>query len=307
MTFLTLRYSRSKHAIDLTAMKILRLLLFAAALGWCELFCPAATVVRVPSTDASIFSGRPFLMPYPFTMRYQQVFSASAFRGVPSSDLYLSQMTILSDTAVGIDIGQLQVNLSTTPRGVDTLSTNFAENVGPDDTIVFGPGECRIYTDFSAQFQLVFQSPFIYRPGAGNLLIDVRVLEGEHWNQPYSRTLRGQNVPADEVSRAYADDVTAPIARTLDSGGFSTILWFYPVPSLRMYIQPVGSLNYFFIEWPTCPTVFRLQQSPLLGLGANWSSVPGASNDPSASFQSYWFPVGSVPPAFYRLYWNGGP
>src|SRR5258705_9014825 len=85
-----------------------------------------------------------FLGNYPFdgylgSMRYQQVYDASQFSSLPESGGFIQHLILRIDGSYMVGqsasaiISNLQVNLSTTSRGPDSLSPVFAENVGADD------------------------------------------------------------------------------------------------------------------------------------------------------------------------------
>jgi hypothetical protein len=75
----------------------------------------------------------------------------------------------------------VRFDLSTTAAAPGTLSTTFANNVGPDDTVVFnggwtnssalanGPGNTKAF-----DLTLAFTAPFVYDPSKGDLLLDIR-------------------------------------------------------------------------------------------------------------------------------------
>src|SRR2546430_17153111 len=66
------------------------------------------------------------------SLRYQQIYSASLFSNVPPECIYITTLTFSQGyTQQGLTlltITNMQINLATTQRGVDEMSTNFAEN-----------------------------------------------------------------------------------------------------------------------------------------------------------------------------------
>src|SRR5205814_517249 len=76
-------------------------------------------------------------------LRYQQVFDASQFSAFTQAGGWINGMILRADagcfSGTGYSDQSLQLNFSTTPKLPDGLSSTFAENVGTDDTIVFGP------------------------------------------------------------------------------------------------------------------------------------------------------------------------
>lgn len=90
---------------------------------------------------------------------------------------------------VDATIGSLSVSLSNSPNfpnsvGHPLLSTTFANNVGPDNTLVFSgsniavsnPG-CAVSGTTPCAFgpNIVFTTPFLYTPGTGPLLMDLSI------------------------------------------------------------------------------------------------------------------------------------
>ena len=204
----------------------------------------------------------------------------------------------------------MQVNLSTTGKAPDNLSTNFAENVGFDDRVVFGPAQ----HDFLGlggydRLLIPLDRPFHYNPASGNLLLDVRIFDGSGTLDPNYPWLWAQSLASDEVSSVWSSNVTASSAMTMDTTGLFTLFQLSPVPSLTNYTSNAGtSTNFVIIDWPTEPAVFALQHSAQLGPGANWQLVPNAGSGRTASFQRYYFPASSAGASgFYRLAWPLGP
>lgn len=81
---------------------------------------------------------------------------------------------------VNFDISSLNVYLSTSPNTPSTMSTTFANNIGPDNTLVLsgtnivwsdagcsGPGVCPF--DLGASLT----TPFYYNPANGSLLVEL--------------------------------------------------------------------------------------------------------------------------------------
>jgi len=133
--------------------------------------------------NGSTFSDAPSSSLAPFSFggsRYQQVYRADNFVG-PSivGGVWLSNIAFRVDATNGSPIvgtySGIQLNLSTTLRPPDGLSSIFAENVGLDDTAVLGPTNVSVIAGSS--FDLIFSlsRPFFYVPANGNLLLDIRM------------------------------------------------------------------------------------------------------------------------------------
>jgi hypothetical protein len=143
-------------------------------------------------------------------MRYQQVFDAGQFSRLTPGGGLINRIAFRGHgpgTPFTGTVPQLQVNLSTTSKSPDNLSSTFAENVGPDDTQVFsGPLQTAVtFTGNPTNFEVVinFTTPFNYDPAKGNLLLDVRNAQGGVEVPPLDQELDGTNATGDSVSRVY--------------------------------------------------------------------------------------------------------
>ena len=169
-------------------------------------FVARADVLVTPNnmatSDATLGSG----MLRAATYREQSIYGAVHF---PSDiALVITELRFRPDRSSGnafsTTIENIQVNLSTTTRNPDGLSFTFANNVGPDDTVVFsGPLTCS--SRFNGppsgpkEFDIVIPltTPFLYDPAAGNLLLEVRNFSGSSVASPLS----GQGISGDAASR----------------------------------------------------------------------------------------------------------
>ncbi|HEY7388923.1 MAG TPA: PEP-CTERM sorting domain-containing protein [Bryobacteraceae bacterium] len=157
----------------------------------CVLLLPCARLAHadvavVPNAQATMEGNDNNFGPFfDNSVRYQQVYSASQF---PTGPVTITGIAFrpdgsVTDSSLIIRFDSVRFDLSTTSSTPGTLSTQFANNVGPDDSTVFNsfvfvhapvtgpPGGPK---DFTVTFAL---SPFIYNPSAGNLLLDVRAFE----------------------------------------------------------------------------------------------------------------------------------
>ena len=164
-----------------------------------------ANVVVAPNNlaaaDATFGSGILVAANY----REQQVYGASHFSGLPG--LWITEIRYRPDrthgAAFSTTIANIQINMSTTTRGAESLSSTFANNTGPNDTVVFS-GPLSISSTFTGppagpkNFDIIIplQTPFLYDPAAGNLLVDVRNFSGGA-----ATGLSGQAVAGDAASR----------------------------------------------------------------------------------------------------------
>src|SRR2546422_857568 len=104
------------------------------------------------------------------TIRYQQVYGASEFLGVVPFGGNITAILFREDAVFGQPFStvlpNIEIRLSTTTRGPDALSSNFSENRGSDETVVFGPGPASLFVG-----GVNLAPRFLYNPQAGNLLM----------------------------------------------------------------------------------------------------------------------------------------
>jgi hypothetical protein len=204
---------------------------------------PGATVV-VPNSLATVEGNINNINPFSLAthsitdVRYQQVYDASEFSAL-GSQAYITAITFRPDATAGqkfasTTLSDIQINLATTSAGVDALSDTFADNPGSDDTVVVPRGALSISSDFTGpaggpkDFDVVipFDTPFLYTPANGNLLLDVRNYASEA-----STFFDAVDVDVDAVSRQFnANEVGAAQADANDSYGLVTQFTWEPVP-----------------------------------------------------------------------------
>lgn len=149
-----------------------------------------ADVVVAPNANESVAGGGDNRFPFLVDpgMRYQQVFDASQFASLAGPQ-YITQFAlrngIFVSTAFSATIADIVIRLSTTDAAPDALSTTFADNLGADATVVYdgsltisstdaaGPGNTKVFDVI-----VTLETPFLYDPGLGNLLLDVQNISG---------------------------------------------------------------------------------------------------------------------------------
>jgi predicted aconitase with swiveling domain len=161
-------------------------------------------------------------------IRNQQVYGSIEF---PQQRMLIQQLRFRPDAAFGsafsTTIANIRVNLSTTQRNPSSLSSTFSENVGPDDVIVF-EGPSSVSSQFAGPpsgpkaFDIVvpLSQPFLYDPGSGNLVIDIRNFSGST-----ASPVSGQTGP-DSASRVIGS--TAEATGTVDVGADAIQIVFSP-------------------------------------------------------------------------------
>lgn len=171
----------------------------------------SAQLVTVPSAaEGNLNNIFPFA--YNSTLRYQQVYDSSLFSAVTGS-APISQLAFRPDGTLAPSksfSSMVNIRLSTTSLDEDGLNSLFANNSGPDETVVFSgtlPWNSG-YSGTPGPFSLVIPLtvPFVYTPAAGNLLLDVTVT-GFSGTGGYP--LDAVFTPGDGVSRLYFLNATS--------------------------------------------------------------------------------------------------
>jgi hypothetical protein len=146
-------------------------ILLAGTLLGCRL-ASATVTFYVPPEGAQ--EGNSSLGPFSDSSRLQQVYAHEAFPIIGSDSAFsIRMLTFRFDRFGTVNAPSLsvEVHLSTTSRNPDGLSTVFSENIGPDETTVFGPSSPSLHPIYVG---IPLERPFFYNPAAGNLLLDIR-------------------------------------------------------------------------------------------------------------------------------------
>jgi hypothetical protein len=158
---------------------------------------------------------------FPVAQRVQQVYASSEFSNSPILITAIYWRPSINDGfPFRTVVSNIQVNLSTTSKQPDQLSSVFAENVGLDDQIVFA-GPLKLSSRFrdaaggTKKFDMMLrlQHPFYYDPAQGNLLVDIHNFQG---STASFTDANGQN--NDGGSRVIALDPNAATASFADTG-----------------------------------------------------------------------------------------
>lgn len=189
----------------------------------------------------------------PFTsssFRFQQVYASSQF---PSGG-FISRIAFRIDggstnnVQMGFDGSSLV--LSTTARGVDSLSPVFAENRGADAVTVrtagasFGgfPPAPGTTAAFDAIF--TFQTPFFYNPAQGNLLVELAGSGGQAF---FPGAMDAQFSSGDSVSWVVAQSTFASSGAPSSLGLATRFdIAAVPEPSTWALLVLGGTLALFF-------------------------------------------------------------
>ena len=250
----------------------------------CLAFATSADVVVAPndlSTNDAVF-GSGVLRAANY--REQAVYAATHF---PSDiGLVITELRFRPDyfygTPFDTTIEGIQVNLSTATAGPDALSTTFANNVGPDDTVVFS-GALACSSQFAGplngpkDFDIVIPltTPFLYNPAAGNLLVEIRNFSGSLVASPLS----GQALLTDGASRL-GGDLSSPTGGP-DTGAEALQVVYTPTnqppvppkPLLLVrgpYLQD-GTRTNIVVRWRTSQSTNGFVQFGLSDASLTWA------------------------------------
>jgi len=120
------------------------------------------------------------------SIRLQEMYDATLFPSVP---ITISEIRFRPSAPYGAafsaTISNITIRLSTTPVAVAAIGLTFAENVGTNETVVFG-GALPLSSAFTGPsggpkaFDIIvpLTTPFTYYPSQGNLLVDIKNVSG---------------------------------------------------------------------------------------------------------------------------------
>jgi hypothetical protein len=187
------------------------------------------------------------------SVRYQQVYDASQFSVFASEGAWITHLVFRVDETFGqgfvSTLPNIRIDLSTTVKAPDGLSTVFAENVGGFDNRTVFSGSLSIRSAGSSSWDIVIplQTHFLYRPSAGNLLLDVRNFSGGN-----TSLFDGPSAQGDSVSMVYAytgngsGDVNSTTG-ILNTFGLATLFEYTPVPEpsiVSLFVLGISGLGF---------------------------------------------------------------
>jgi hypothetical protein len=178
-----------------------------------------AAVITVPNQFVAQEGNSNNAVPFTFSSRYQQVYANSAFSSIVGPEL-ITEILFRPDAQFGAafsaTIPNIIISLSTTQFAPDGLSPVFANNIGPDNTVAYS-GPLTLSSMFTGpsggpknfDIAITLQSPFIYNPTQGNLLLDVKDFTNNFFVIP---VFDAEDVVGDSISRIWNDiDVNADV------------------------------------------------------------------------------------------------
>lgn len=131
----------------------------------------ADIIIGTPPTPGS---GNCFPFGCLYQAEYQQVYGSGDFSGPITITGLQFFNTQFDNSATELPNGSYTITLSTTQVGVDTITGNFAANLGADVATVFVGNINQPWT-FGDTLTISLSTPFTYDPANGNLLMDVTV------------------------------------------------------------------------------------------------------------------------------------
>jgi hypothetical protein len=204
-----------------------------AALSAATAMIPHAATIGSPPGSINSDTPTPFLVTTDFTqsVQYQQVYGAEDFAR-EGSPAYLITEISFAGSAAPVIIPNVQIYFSTTQASVDSLSPVFANNLGPNNTLVYsGRIDWTTGSGGSFAFRIPLQQAFRYDWSVGNLLMEVRNYQTvPPLPFPQQRLFMAVNTLGDTVSYAVAYDVNASSAEFLGTRGLLTLFTVTGVP-----------------------------------------------------------------------------
>ena len=250
-----------------TAQRIVRYGLLTVALCFSSLTALVASAddVVVPNANETVEGSFDNCIPLSgclMSVRYQQIYASSEFGALAGPRLiteirFRPGIGSILQGPYSISFADIEVNLSTTTVSPAAPSSTFADNVGVDQTNVYS-GPLTLSTAYTGppvgplDFDVVIplQTPFLYDPSQGNLLLEWKNHSGE------------------EITYFFDFETDASIARifNVDGNPNSTIGSANPQAGL------VTKFGYFSVEEVSLEEELILEDVPI-ATGSNVSFV----------------------------------
>lgn len=196
--------------------------------------------VVIPNANATVAGNAASGLPStPVSAEFQTVYDPSQFSAGP---IYITGFSFRAAPGTGPLNFTVSGNayLSTSPHSPNStegplLSTTFANNVGPDNTLVFsgsftmsgagcaGPAPCPFANT------IVFTTPFLYNPANGSLLIDVQATAASEASGQTDKI--DCNAPGCSIAAINTSPLGTPTATNVGYGGTITQFTYAPVPT----------------------------------------------------------------------------
>lgn len=254
------------------------------------------------------------------TTRYQQVYDASEFIGVPEEGAFIEWIFFRGGCQGNnnTEIKDPLIRMSHTSKSADHLSAIFDENLGPEAIQVFpngraiavlGSGVCVTEPVQSYSTTIQLNPPFFYKPSQGNLLLDLTIPIHEPLHidprSSYIEPMFNEAVdrPDDGISSISASPSAAATADTVTSAGLVTKFQLAPFPRIYPFLEGTNLLLFF----SPLPKGIKLQ-SRRVQSNEPWSDYVGPANivgSVAGLAMLYDIPRSSIKePVLFRLFWN---
>lgn len=214
--------------------------------------------------------------------RDQFLFPASDFASLPESHRTIVAMAWRPDGPNGLMdpvSGPAQLRLSTT--SADSLSTVFAENLASDETLVFD-GTVTWQTNNQPpenprnfDFEILFETPFTYDPGQGNLLLEF--VAPMAWDRVGDWAIDAHTMPSGNITFVGTPDPLAEFATNFASGSFPTQFTFVDSDFLQAGDADMdGDFDQLDLVRVQISAKYVSGQTATWGEG-DWNGAPGGS------------------------------
>lgn len=162
--------------------------------------------------------------------RFQQVYDNGQFASLTAPE-YITQIAFrpfAADTKFTANLPQITIRLSTTSANSTSLSPTFASNITGAQTLVYSDAptitsKVTPLSDGTTAFDIVLplQTPFLYDPSKGSLLLDVTNATGTDPNQAQGNALDATTSGDIGVARVFGNpgDATGTVDRGSSSSG----------------------------------------------------------------------------------------
>jgi hypothetical protein len=270
-----------------------------------------AMMVVVPNALADVEGNTSQISPFGAlvvgnSMRYQQVYDASQFAAVRPEGEFITALYFRLDSVGGrpftVILPNVMFSLSTTLKGPDNLSSNFAENVGPDAMVVFrGRFEsvgsyCPFCSPQGFQMGIIANNWFFYRPAAGNLLLDVQVYT--YSNSLPAAPLDASDVLGDSLSTLASTNVVSSAGRPSTQGLVTEFANWSPD------LQILQTNGMVMLYWWQGTEGFVLQTTTNVGSTTTWTAVTDPIIRDGMNRRAFLPIQTNLVASHYRLMWS---
>ena len=255
-----------------------------------EAFNPATRII-VPNSLQGGLEGNAFDA-WPFSQigagRFLQVFASNQFSLISTGGGQIVGIRFRLDGSASMfeqtTLNYVHIYLSTTERQPDNLSLIFAENAGRDyEHVKTFSGRFNIEKDFQppAQpfaIQFLFDRPFFYHPGEGNLLVDIRSSGSTLEDTLFP--LDAQDEMGDSISSVWGSD--GPAEGFLQSRGY--VIQFVTEPiGMEPVLSVEVSLSEITVKWPLYGSNYVLQSASSL-VNSKWQTMVQVPQQQGANY-----------------------